>query len=69
VQEIAKDYEPHRKIYKDSKKKKFVYRPVKNVRQRILVADDMKFVIVAMKALLLNIFMLDTDVVTYVRDG
>jgi len=63
------DYEPHRKIYRNSKKQKSVYRPVKNVKQRILVADDMKFVIVAMKALLLNIFMLDTDVVTYVRDG
>jgi len=62
-------YEPHRKIYTDAKKTKHVYRPVKDTKQRILVADDMKFVITAMKALLSNIFMLDEDVVTYVRDG
>ena len=42
---------------------------MKNVRQQIIVADDQKFVINAMKALLSNVFMLNADVVTYVRDG
>ena len=54
---------------KEAQRQNHVYTPLKDAKQRILVADDMKFVITAMKALLLNIFMLDSDVVTYVRDG
>jgi len=42
---------------------------VKDVGRQIIVADDMNYVIIAMKALFETVFLLDTDVVTYVRDG
>jgi len=45
------------------------YRPVKRCRKRILVADDMKSVIITMKAIFIGDFQLDSDVVTYVKDG
>jgi len=45
------------------------YRPEKRCRKRILVADDMKSVIVTMKAIFVNDFQLDSEVVTYVKDG
>ena len=45
------------------------YRLVKRCRKRILVADDMKSVIVTMKAIFVNDFQLDSNVVTYVKDG
>jgi len=69
VQEVVKNYEPYRKIKTDAMKQKHVYTPLKDLKQRILVADDMKFVVVAMKALLSNVFKLDSDVVTFVKDG
>jgi len=50
-----------------NKKKKF--KAVRDCQQQILVADDMKFVIVAMKALIENIFGVSHESVTYVRDG
>jgi len=46
-----------------------MYRPIRDCQQQILVADDMKFVIVAMKALIENIFGVSDKNVTYVRDG
>jgi len=46
-----------------------MYAPVRDCQKQILVADDMKFVIVAMKALIENIFGVSDKNVTYVRDG
>jgi len=69
IKEIFDGHEPYRKIYEDALRHNSEFEPVKNVRQQIIVADDQKFVINAMKALLSNIFMLNSYVVTYVRDG
>jgi len=46
-----------------------MYRPTEECQHRILVADDMVYAIVAMKALLLDVFKLDSSFVTYVKDG
>jgi len=46
-----------------------MYAPVRDCQQQILVADDMKFVIVAMKAIIENIFGVSNKNVTYVQDG
>jgi len=69
AQEVAKDFQPYTQAFKDDLEQAHDYRPVTNAKQRILVADDMKFVVVAMHALFWNVFKLDSDVVTYVRDG
>lgn len=46
-----------------------MYGPVKSCKSRIIVADDMVYAIVAIKAILEDVFKLDHNVVTYVRDG
>jgi len=53
----------------EGRKEKIVYGPVKGCKSRILVADDMVYAIVAVKALFVEVFKLDSYVVTYVRDG
>ena len=69
IQEIVTGYEPQQKATKKAKKTKHVYAPVPDCQKRILVADDMKFVIVAMEALIEDIFGISSENVTYVRDG
>jgi len=54
---------------KKESRDKSVYKQGQSCRTRILVAEDMVYAIVAMKALLLDVFQLDSDVVTYVKDG
>jgi len=58
----------HRENHAEERKESD-YRPVKRLRKRILVADDMNYVIVAMKAIFANDFQLGSEVVTYVKDG
>jgi len=69
IQHILDRNSPYQKIYEGALRQISKFKPVKNVRQQIIVADDQKFVINAMKALLSNVFMLNADVVTYVKDG
>jgi len=52
----------------EASKKSTKYEPIPNCRQRIIVADDMKFIIVAMMSLMKQVFKID-DLVTYARDG
>jgi len=46
-----------------------MYAPVRDCHKQILVADDMNFVIVAMKAIIEDVFGVSDKNVTYVRDG
>jgi len=62
-------YGPQKTATRKAAKQKHKYAPVRDCQKQILVADDMKFVIVAMKALIENIFGVSHENVTYVRDG
>jgi len=56
-------------VIQSEAKQDLSYRPVKRCRKLILVADDMKSGIFTMKAIFVNDFQLDSEVVTYVKDG
>jgi len=60
---------PRKKTIQEVGKDKSVYKQAESCRDRILVADDMVYAIVAMRAILLDVFYLDSEVVTYVKDG
>jgi len=62
-------YEPQQNATNEAANNKHLYAPVRDCKKQILVADDVKFVIVAMRALIEDIFGISADNVTYVRDG
>ena len=68
IKELVTNFEPQKKELIQAKKSKTKYRRVKSCKKKILVADDMKFIVVAMESLLKNVFKI-SDLVTFCRDG
>jgi len=69
INEIVTQFGPQQAAIDQAQRKKHNFLVVDKFPAQILVADDMKFVVVAMKALLEKIFNINERNVTYVRDG
>jgi len=69
IHEMVTQFGPHQTVIVEAQRRKHNFLAVDAFPERILVADDMKFVVVAMKALLETIFKINESNVTYVRDG